>query len=398
MLTTSKLVARNLRYHARGNLAVLLGVAVASAVFTGALLVGDSLRGSLRDRIERQLGGIDSVAFFPRPVRADIADQLPGQVAPVLLLPGSAQADGDPATAPYLGKVTVLGVDDRFAPAGAAEVDWKAAGRQAVLSARVAEKLGAKAGDKVRLGVERFSELPRSSSLAKRDSADVTATDLPPEPHQALYRRWRAQTFSGIVGQTAVVETLRNAVRTGQVAHALLFVGPRGTGKTSMARIIAKALNCTALDDGQPCDRCEACTSIREGRALDVVEMDAASNNRVDDMRDLLARTMTAPSDLRRKVFIVDEVQRITQGWDVLLRTLEEPPEHVVFIFCTTDASQIRPAVLSRVQRFDFRRLTVAQIEGKLRTILDADGRVAEPEAVRLIARLAAVPAPRERR
>ncbi|MFM8270708.1 MAG: FtsX-like permease family protein [Gemmata sp.] len=178
MLTTSKLVARNLRYHARGNLAVLLGVAVASAVFTGALLVGDSLRGSLRDRIERQLGGIDSVAFFPRPVRADVADQLPGQVAPVLLLPGSAQADGDPATAPYLGKVSVLGVDDRFAPAGAAEVDWKAAGRQAVLSARVAEKLGAKAGDKVRLGVERFSELPRSSSLAKRDSADVTATDL----------------------------------------------------------------------------------------------------------------------------------------------------------------------------------------------------------------------------
>lgn len=212
----------------------------------------------------------------------------------------------------------------------------------------------------------------------------------PTAPHQALYRRWRAQTFGQIVGQEAVVETLRNAVRLDQVSHALLFVGPRGTGKTSMARIVAKALNCTDLRDGEPCDRCEACTAIREGRALDVVEMDAASNNRVDDMRDLLARTMTAPSDLRRKVYIVDEVQRIREGWDVLLRTLEEPPDHVAFIFCTTDASQIRPAVLSRVQRFDFRRLTVPQIEGKLRMILEADGRTADPDAVALVARLAA--------
>jgi DNA polymerase-3 subunit gamma/tau len=208
-------------------------------------------------------------------------------------------------------------------------------------------------------------------------------------PHQALYRRWRAQTFGQIVGQEAVVETLRNAVRSDRVAHALLFVGPRGTGKTSMARIVAKALNCTDLRDGEPCDRCEACVSIRDGRALDVVEMDAASNNRVDDMRDLLARTMTAPSDLRRKVYIVDEVQRITQGWDVLLRTLEEPPEGVAFIFCTTDSGQIRPAVLSRVQRFDFRRLTVPQIEGKLRMILEAIDRAADPDAVELIARLA---------
>jgi DNA polymerase-3 subunit gamma/tau len=209
-------------------------------------------------------------------------------------------------------------------------------------------------------------------------------------PHQALYRRWRAQTFGQIVGQEPVVTTLLNAVRSERVAHALLFVGPRGTGKTSLARIVAKALNCTDLRDGEPCDVCPSCVAIREGRALDVIEMDAASNNRVDDMRDLLARTMTAPSDLRRKVYIVDEVQRITQGWDVLLRTLEEPPEHVAFIFCTTDASQIRPAVLSRVQRFDFRRLTVEEIEGKLRMILAADGRAADDEAVELIARLAA--------
>ena len=209
-------------------------------------------------------------------------------------------------------------------------------------------------------------------------------------PHQALYRRWRAQTFGEIVGQQAVVTTLRNAVRANAVAHAMLFVGPRGTGKTSMARILAKALNCTNLQDGEPDDSCEACVAIREGRALDVVEMDAASNNKVDDMRDLLPRVYTAPSDLRRKVFIVDEVQRIKEGWDVLLKTLEEPPEHVVFIFCTTDSSQIRPAVVSRLQRFDFRRLTVPEIEGKLRRILAEDGRPADEDAIRLIAELAA--------
>jgi len=209
-------------------------------------------------------------------------------------------------------------------------------------------------------------------------------------PHQAIYRRWRAQTFGQIVGQQPVVETLQNGIRSGRTSHAYLFVGPRGTGKTSMARILAKALNCSDLRDGEPCDACPSCVAIREGRALDVQEFDAASNNTVGDMRELLPRVFTAPSDLRRKVFIIDEVQRITQGWDVLLKTLEEPPDHSVFVFCTTDSSGIRPAVLSRVQRFDFRRLTVAEIAGKLRTILDADGRTAEPEAIDLIARLAA--------
>ncbi len=209
-------------------------------------------------------------------------------------------------------------------------------------------------------------------------------------PHLALYRRWRAQTFGEIVGQEAVVTTLRNAVRTNRLAHGLVFVGPRGTGKTSLARIVAKAINCPNVRDGEPCDTCEACAAIRDGRALDVIEMDAASNNKVDDMRELLERTWTAPSDLARKVYIVDEVQRIKEGWDVLLKTLEEPPNHIVFIFCTTDASQIRPAVLSRVQRFDFTRLTVEQIAGKLDRILAADGRTAERGAVLLVARLAA--------
>ena len=219
-------------------------------------------------------------------------------------------------------------------------------------------------------------------------------TTPPPRPaspgHLALYRRWRAQRFDQIVGQGAVVETLRNAVRLDRLAHGFLFVGPRGTGKTSMARILAKAVNCPNLMDGEPCDACPACEAIRDGRALDVVEMDAASNNKVDDMRELLPRVYTAASDLRRKVFIIDEVQRIKEGWDVLLKTLEEPPDDVLFIFCTTNPAQIRPAVVSRLQRFTFRPLTVEQIEGKLRRILDEDGRTADDDAIALVADLAA--------
>jgi DNA polymerase III subunit gamma/tau len=206
---------------------------------------------------------------------------------------------------------------------------------------------------------------------------------------QALYRRFRAQTFDQILGQDAVVQTLRNAVRLDRVGHAFLFVGPRGTGKTSMARILAKAVNCTDLRDGEPCDRCPNCVAIREGRALDVIELDAASNNKVDDMRELLPRVYTGAADLRRKVFIIDEVQRIKEGWDVLLKTLEEPPEGVLFIFCTTDPSQIRPAVVSRLQRFTFRPLAIPEIEGKLDRILGSEGRQVEAEAVTLVAQMA---------
>ena len=196
--------------------------------------------------------------------------------------------------------------------------------------------------------------------------------------HQALYRRWRSQRFAEVVGQDAVVTTLATPSGPGgrptrtsssaRAARARLARPDPGQGRQLPRRGRRRAV--------RPCPICEA---IREGRALDVVELDAASNNRVDDIRELLPRIYTAPADLPPKVFIVDEVQRITQGWDVLLKTLEEPPPHVLFIFCTTDSSQIRPAVLSRVQRFDFRPLPLPLIEGKLRRILEADGRVAEP-------------------
>jgi DNA polymerase III subunit gamma/tau len=210
-------------------------------------------------------------------------------------------------------------------------------------------------------------------------------------PHQAIYRRWRAQTFGQIVGQEAVVETLRNAVRTGRVTHAILFVGPRGTGKTSLARILAKAINCTNLQDGDPCDTCPSCVAIREGRAMDLVEIDAASNRGIDAIRELRERINYAPTDLRRKVYILDEAHQITRdAWNALLKSLEEPPEFVVFMFASTHPQDFPPAILSRLQRFDVRRLTTDEIEGKLRRILEADGQAADPGAVRLIARLAA--------
>jgi DNA polymerase-3 subunit gamma/tau len=217
-------------------------------------------------------------------------------------------------------------------------------------------------------------------------------TDLPIQAptHQAIYRRWRAQTFAQVVGQEAVVQTLQNAVRTNRVAHAILFVGPRGTGKTSLARILAKAINCTSLQDGDPCDTCPSCVAIREGRAMDLVEIDAASNRGIDAIRDLRERINYAPTDLRRKVYILDEAHQITKdAWNALLKSLEEPPDFVAFMFASTHPQEFPPAILSRLQRFDVRRLTTDEIEGKLRRILDADGRTATPDAVHLIARLA---------
>src|SRR4051812_48163246 len=214
---------------------------------------------------------------------------------------------------------------------------------------------------------------------------------IPPQAQQAIYRRWRAQTFAQVVGQEAVVETLRNAVRTNRVAHAVLFVGPRGTGKTSLARILAKAINCTNLQDGDPCDTCPSCVAIREGRAMDLIEIDAASNRGIDAIRELRDRINYAPTDLKRKVYILDEAHQITKdAWNALLKSLEEPPPFVTFMFASTHPEEFPPAILSRLQRFDVRRLTSAEIESKLGRILDADGRSATPEVLHLIARLAA--------
>ncbi|HEY5473389.1 MAG TPA: DNA polymerase III subunit gamma/tau, partial [Candidatus Limnocylindrales bacterium] len=210
-------------------------------------------------------------------------------------------------------------------------------------------------------------------------------------PHQALYRRWRAQTFGQIVGQQAVVETLQNGVRSGRTAHGVLFAGPRGTGKTSLARILAKAINCTDLRDGEPCDACPSCLAIREGRTLDLFEIDAASNRGIDAVRAIRDLVQYPPGELAHKVFILDEAHQITKdAWGALLKTLEEPPEFVNFMFASTEPSGFPAAILSRLQRFDLRRLTVPEIAGKMRMILEADGRAADTEAIDLIARLAA--------
>ncbi len=208
---------------------------------------------------------------------------------------------------------------------------------------------------------------------------------------RALYRRFRSQRFADLLGQEPIVATLRRAVSGDRTAHAYLFVGPRGTGKTSTARILAKAINCTARgDDGEPCDACAACVSIREGRAMDVVEIDAASHGLVEDARDLVMRALTAPSELRRRVYIIDEVHMLsTHAFNALLKLIEEPPEHVVFILATTDTHKVPATVISRTQRFDFRRIAPDVILGKLTRIVAAEGASADPAALSLIARLA---------
>ena len=189
-----------------------------------------------------------------------------------------------------------------------------------------------------------------------------------------LYGKWRPRGFDEVVGQDHIVTTLRNALATGQVAHAYLFSGPRGTGKTTTARIVARALNCTNLREGEPCNACEPCLAILRGNALDLIEMDAASNRGIEDIRELRDKIAFAPSDLQRKVYLLDEVHMLTEGaFNALLKTLEEPPPHAFFILATTELHKVPPTIISRCQRYDFHRVPNDAIVGRLRFIAEQE-------------------------
>ena len=203
----------------------------------------------------------------------------------------------------------------------------------------------------------------------------------------ALYRKWRPQTFKDLVGQEHISRTLANAITSGHIGHAYLFAGPRGTGKTSTAKILAKALNCEHGPTPEPCGKCEQCRKITEGSSMDVFEIDAASNRGIDEIRDLRETVKFAPVDGRYKVYIIDEVHMLTtEAFNALLKTLEEPPAHVVFILATTEAHKVPPTIQSRCQRYDFKRITVGEIEGRLRYIAKEMKMEAEDEALSMIA------------
>ncbi len=204
---------------------------------------------------------------------------------------------------------------------------------------------------------------------------------------QVFYRKWRPKTLEDVIGQDHVARTLKQAVVQGRVAHAYLFCGPRGTGKTSTARILAKAVNCASPNDGDPCNLCAPCVAVNEGRALDLVEIDAASHRGIDDIRNLKEKVHFTPAEGAYKVYIVDEVHMMTSdAFNALLKTLEEPPAHAIFILATTEAHRVPPTVISRCQRFDFHRISNRHIEECLAKICGSEGIEAEPQALRAIA------------
>lgn len=208
--------------------------------------------------------------------------------------------------------------------------------------------------------------------------------------YQALYRKYRSQTFSQLVGQEVVAKTLKQAVEQEKISHAYLFSGPRGTGKTSVAKIFAKAMNCPNQVDGEPCNNCYICQAVTEGSLEDVIEMDAASNNGVDEIREIRDKSTYAPSLARYKVYIIDEVHMLSTGaFNALLKTLEEPTQNVVFILATTELHKIPATILSRVQRFEFKSIRTQDITAHIHHILEKENISSEPDAVEIIARRA---------
>ena len=205
-----------------------------------------------------------------------------------------------------------------------------------------------------------------------------------------LALKYRPRTFDEVVGQAHVTETLRNALKGGRVGSAYLFAGPRGSGKTTTARLLARAVNCTDPREGEPCGACELCLSILSGRSLDVMEIDAASNRGIEDVRELRERVGYAAAQGRKKIYIVDEVHMLSKdAFNALLKTIEEPPPHVIFIFATTDPQKVLPTVLSRCQRFDFKRIPFREVEARIRQICELEGQSITPEAAFLLAKRA---------
>ncbi len=205
---------------------------------------------------------------------------------------------------------------------------------------------------------------------------------------QVYYRKWRPGTFSDLAGQEHVGNTLRQAVMQGRVSHSYLFCGTRGSGKTTTARVLSKAVNCLNPQDGDPCDECAICVSINEGRNLDIIELDAASNRGVEEIREIRDKVHFQPAQNRRKVYIIDEAHMLTrEASNAFLKTLEEPPAHVIFILCTTEADRILPTILSRCQRYDFRRLPGQTIYDRLAYVTDQEGVAIQPDALRMVAR-----------